>query len=87
MSLRRATLRARCGSPIGIATGAAAGRVIQSFAVAYDAGATLICAWCELRSDIRHFRTDSAVSDDVLDELFSIPETVIAKWLAECQDD
>jgi predicted DNA-binding transcriptional regulator YafY len=33
-------------------------RVIQPFAVAYYVGATLICAWCELRNDVRHFRTD-----------------------------
>ena len=41
--------------------------------------ATLICAWCELRNDVRHFRTDRVVSADVLDESFSIPDTVIAK--------
>ena len=62
-------------------------RVIQPFAVAYYTGATLICAWCELRNDVRHFRTDRVVSADVLDEWFSIPETVITKWLAERQDD
>ena len=62
-------------------------RVIQPFAVAYYTGATLICAWCELRNDVRHFRTDRVVSADVLEESFSIPETVIAKWLAERQDD
>ena len=44
----------------------------------------MICAWYELRSEISHFRPDSAVSDDVLDELFSVLETVIPKWLAEC---
>jgi predicted DNA-binding transcriptional regulator YafY len=27
-------------------------RVIQPFAVAYYTGATLICAWCELRNDV-----------------------------------
>jgi predicted DNA-binding transcriptional regulator YafY len=47
----------------------------------------LICAWCELRNDVRHFRTDRVVSAHVLDEPFSIPKTVIAKWLAERQDD
>src|SRR5438477_7539647 len=39
---------------------------IQPFAVAYYTGATLICAWCELRNDVRHFRTDRVVSADVL---------------------
>ena len=61
-------------------------RVIQPFAVAYYVEATLICAWCELRNDIRHFRTDRVVSADVLDEGFAIPEPVIAGWLAERQD-
>jgi predicted DNA-binding transcriptional regulator YafY len=45
-----------------MATGAARERVIQPFAVAYYTGATLICAWCELRNDLRHFRTDRVVS-------------------------
>jgi predicted DNA-binding transcriptional regulator YafY len=61
-------------------------RVIQPFAVAYYVEATLVCAWCELRRDIRHFRTDRVVSADVLDEGFAIPEPVIAAWLAERQD-
>jgi predicted DNA-binding transcriptional regulator YafY len=61
-------------------------RVIQPFAVAYYVEATLVCAWCELRGDIRHFRTDRVVSADVLDEGFAIPEPIIAGWLAERQD-
>jgi predicted DNA-binding transcriptional regulator YafY len=61
-------------------------RVIRPFAVAYYTGATLIYAWCELRKDVRHFRTDRVVSTDVLDGSFSIPETVATKWLAEHQD-
>ena len=61
-------------------------RVIQPFAVAYYVEATLICAWCELRRDVRHFRTDRVVNADVLDEGFTIPEPVIAAWLAERED-
>jgi predicted DNA-binding transcriptional regulator YafY len=61
-------------------------RVIQPFAVAYYVEATLVCAWCELRGDIRHFRTDRVVSAEVLDEAFTIPEPVIVGWLAERQD-
>ena len=60
--------------------------MIQPFAVAYYVEATLVCAWCELRNDIRHFRTDRVVSADVLDESFALPEPVIAAWLAERQD-
>jgi predicted DNA-binding transcriptional regulator YafY len=61
-------------------------RVIQPFAVAYYVEATLVCAWCELRGDIRHFRTDRVVAAEVLDEAFTIPEPIIAGWLAERQD-
>jgi predicted DNA-binding transcriptional regulator YafY len=61
-------------------------RVIQPFAVAYYVEATLVCAWCELRNEIRHFRTDRVVSAEVLVEGFTIPEVVIAGWLAERQD-
>ncbi|HZK90120.1 MAG TPA: YafY family protein [Stellaceae bacterium] len=66
--------------------GRSTARVIQPFAVAYYSEATLVCAWCELRNDIRHFRTDRIVAADVLNESFTIPEPVIAGWLAERQD-
>ncbi|MFI4948959.1 MAG: helix-turn-helix transcriptional regulator [Alphaproteobacteria bacterium] len=62
-------------------------RVIQPFAVAYYVEATLVCAWCELRSDIRHFRTDWIVSAEVLDGSFTIPKGVIAGWVAEREDE
>ena len=61
-------------------------RVIQPFAVAYYTEATLVCAWCELRNDVRHFRTDRVVSAEVLDETFTIPAPIMAAWLAERQD-
>ncbi|HTQ34549.1 MAG TPA: YafY family protein [Stellaceae bacterium] len=61
-------------------------RIIQPFAVAYYTEATLVCAWCELRSDIRHFRTDRVIAAEVLDDRFTIPKAVISAWLAERQD-
>lgn len=61
-------------------------RIIQPFAIAYYVEATLVCAWCELRNDIRHFRADRVVDAEVLDEGFTIPRPVIAAWLAERQD-
>jgi predicted DNA-binding transcriptional regulator YafY len=61
--------------------------VIQPFAVAYYVEATLVCAWCELRNDIRHFRTDRIVAAEVLDESFKIPAAVIASWVAEREDE
>src|SRR5580704_1846342 len=62
-------------------------RVIQPFAVAYYVEASLICAWCELRHNIRHFRTDRVTCAEVLDEAFTIPKAVIADWLAEREDE
>jgi predicted DNA-binding transcriptional regulator YafY len=67
--------------------GSRTARVVQPFAVAYYVEASLICAWCELRNDIRHFRTDRVTSAEVLDERFAIPEAVIADWLAEREDE
>ena len=61
-------------------------RVIQPFAVEYYVEATLVCAWCELRNDIRHFRTDRIVAAEVLDEKFAMPEAVIAEWAAAHND-
>ena len=68
-------------------SGTHTGRVIQPFAVAYYVEATLVCAWCELRNDIRHFRTDRIASAEVLSESFKIPEAVIAGWVAEREDE
>ncbi|HYM73150.1 MAG TPA: YafY family protein [Stellaceae bacterium] len=61
-------------------------RVIQPFAVAYYVEATLICAWCELRGGVRHFRTDRVTSAEVLDEPFTIPADVMNGWLADRAD-
>ena len=61
-------------------------RIIQPFAVAYYTEATLVCAWCELREGVRHFRTDRIVAAEVLDETFAIPAAVIAQWTAEHED-
>ena len=52
-------------------------RVIQPIAVAHYVGATLICAWCELRNDVRHFRADRVVTADVLDESFCTDVTAV----------
>jgi predicted DNA-binding transcriptional regulator YafY len=61
-------------------------RVIQPFAVEYYVEATLVCAWCELRNDIRHFRTDRIAAAEMLDETFAMPDAVIAAWAAAHDD-
>ncbi|HWA46456.1 MAG TPA: YafY family protein [Hypericibacter adhaerens] len=46
-------------------------RRIWPIAVAYFVEATLVCAWCELRNDYRHFRADRIQSLTLTDESFS----------------
>jgi len=58
-------------------------RVIWPFAVAYYVEATLICAWCELRNDYRHFRVDRIVSAKPLDQRYcDHGGQLMAQWLA-----
>ena len=46
-------------------------RRIWPIAVAYFVEVTLVCAWCELRQDYRHFRADRIQSLKVSEETFS----------------
>jgi predicted DNA-binding transcriptional regulator YafY len=56
----RAAIRAGRKLRIAYADGAGtrSSRVVWPFLVAYFDGARLVSAWCELRNDFRHFRTD-----------------------------
>ena len=57
-------------------------RIIWPVAVAYYVQATLIAAWCELRQDYRHFRTDRIAAATVLDEVFPTEEgQLLEGWL------
>jgi predicted DNA-binding transcriptional regulator YafY len=58
-------------------------RVIWPLAMAYYVDATLIGAWCELRTDFRNFRVDRIVEADVLDDRFPADNgRLLARWLA-----
>ncbi len=46
-------------------------RVVWPVAVAYFETVRLIVAWCELRNDFRHFRTDRIVASEFLQQGFS----------------
>jgi len=46
-------------------------RVIWPVAVAFFSGSTLLSAWCELRNDFRHFRTDRILKYEILNEKFN----------------
>jgi predicted DNA-binding transcriptional regulator YafY len=56
-------------------------RIIWPIAIAYYAESTLICAWCELRDDFRHFRADRILDCDILDDKFPVRGKVLfARW-------
>ena len=52
-------------------------------ALEYYVEVTLICAWCELRNDYRHFRADRIEAATVLSENFAAErQRLLAGWLA-----
>lgn len=58
-------------------------RTIWPIAVAYYVQATLIAAWCELRQDYRHFRTDRIVAASVLHACYDDRDgQLMQRWLA-----
>ena len=62
--------------------GEASERTIWPVAVAYYVQVTLIGAWCELRQDFRHFRTDRIRSLAVLAERFPEPGRALTeRWM------
>lgn len=64
-------------------SGAASHRVIRPVAIEYYVEVTLICAWCELRNDYRHFRVDRIEAADVLAERFTGErKRLLAGWQA-----
>jgi predicted DNA-binding transcriptional regulator YafY len=63
-------------------------RVIRPIAVAYFVEVTVIAAWCELRSDYRHFRADRIDELTVLAESFSDNGgELLQGWLAQRSRD
>jgi predicted DNA-binding transcriptional regulator YafY len=60
-------------------SGAATTRIIWPFLIAYSEDVRMICAWCELREDFRHFRTDRVHIAKVMDEKFRERVTVLRK--------
>jgi predicted DNA-binding transcriptional regulator YafY len=58
-------------------------RTIWPIAIAYYVQATLICGWCELRQDYRHFRADRITALTVLEECYpSDNGRLMAEWLS-----
>lgn len=48
-------------------------RTVWPVILGYDETRCLLIAWCELRRDFRHFRTDRIMDADVLDERYPAP--------------
>jgi predicted DNA-binding transcriptional regulator YafY len=58
-------------------------RVIRPVAIEYYVEVTLVCAWCELRNDYRHFRADRIEAAKVLPESFAADrKRLLSGWLA-----
>jgi len=58
-------------------------RTLWPFSVGYFDGARLLCAWCELRDDFRHFRTDRISGVDFLQERSPERQRILkARWNA-----
>ena len=58
-------------------------RTVRPIAVEYYVEATLLCAWCELRDDYRHFRADRIGALHVLEASFAEEaERLTAGWMA-----
>ncbi|HUB43763.1 MAG TPA: YafY family protein [Acetobacteraceae bacterium] len=63
--------------------GAASERVIRPVAIEYYVTATLVCAWCELRNDYRHFRADRIEAAEMLPDNFAADrKRLLSGWLA-----
>ena len=63
--------------------GAASERVIRPVAIEYYVQATLVCGWCELRNDYRHFRADRIEAAEILPDTFAAErKRLLAGWLA-----
>ncbi len=64
------------------AKGAVSARTVRPIAMEYYVEATLLCAWCELRDDFRHFRADRIRAAELLEEGFSAEANrLMARWL------
>jgi predicted DNA-binding transcriptional regulator YafY len=57
------------------------GRVIWPIAIGYFEAVRLVAAWCELRQDFRHFRTDRIVQAEFLEERYPAARRALhAAW-------
>lgn len=60
-------------------------RTIRPVALVYYAEAVVIAAWCEMREDFRHFRSDRIISCEILTERFEGEGVVLRRQWADTQ--
>jgi predicted DNA-binding transcriptional regulator YafY len=61
--------------------GSVTSRAIWPIAIGYYETVRVIAAWCELREDFRHFRTDRVIEAEFVDERYPARrETLRAEW-------
>jgi predicted DNA-binding transcriptional regulator YafY len=65
--------------------GAASGRVVWPFALAFFDQARVLIGWCELRQDFRHFRTDRIFEAEVLDARYPKRRQALLRQWREAQ--
>lgn len=62
-------------------------RVIRPIGLSYRSTCILLAGWCELRSGLRHFRTDRIYRCDRLNDRFTGQSEVLRElWLASCRN-
>jgi predicted DNA-binding transcriptional regulator YafY len=62
-------------------------RKIWPIAIGYLETVRMVVAWCELRKDFRHFRTDRVTTAEFLDERYpERPSTLRARWKAQLKE-
>ena len=57
-------------------------RTVWPVAVAYYETVRLLAAWCELRGDFRHFRTDRVTEAEFLDERYPARRDILRSQVA-----
>jgi len=64
-------------------SGTVSRRVVRPVALEYYVEVTLVCGWCELRDDYRHFRADRIESAELLADSFAADRgRLLSGWLA-----
>jgi predicted DNA-binding transcriptional regulator YafY len=62
-------------------------RVVWPIGIGYFEAARIIIAWCELRRDFRHFRTDRVVTAEFLDQRYPTRRNVLrTAWLKQMDE-